>query len=131
MAPRMFKKHKVYNVSYHITWIPKYRKKLIVGKIEAKLREFLIEKALSIDIIIDTYEIMPDHVHLFIKSKPDITISYIVKQLKGYTSYRLRKHFPSLRRVRSLWTKSYFAETIGLISESTVKKYIEMQHFHS
>lgn len=70
---------------------------------------------------------MPDHIHLFIKSKPDITISYIVKHLKGYSSYMLRKQFPSLTKYKSLWTNSYFVETIGLISEKTIRKYIEMQ----
>ena len=70
---------------------------------------------------------MDDHIHLFIKARPDLTISYIIQQLKGYTSYKVRKDFPTLKKYKSLWTHSYFIETIELISEKTVKRYIEMQ----
>lgn len=124
---REHKKHIVFNVSYHIIWIPKYRKHILKNDIEKRLKELLLEKAHELNIIIDTFEIMPDHIHLFIKSTPDKSISYIVKHLKGYTSYMLRKEFPFLRRYKSLWTHSYYCETIGLISQNTIRRYIEMQ----
>ena len=124
---RIKDKHYVYNISYHIVWIPKYRKRILKNDIKKALILYLFEKASQLNISIDAYEIMDDHVHLFIKSNPSLPISFIVQQLKGYTSYMLRKQFPSLKRYKSLWTHSYFVETIGLISEKTVKKYIEMQ----
>ena len=127
MTSRNKANHKVFNISYHITWIPKYRKKILKDNIREAVIKYLFQKAESLHITIDAYEIMNDHVHLFIKSRPDLTISYIVQQLKGYTSYKLRKEFPLLKKYKSLWTHSYFIETIGLISEKTVKKYIEMQ----
>ncbi len=126
---RIHTKHKVYNISYHITWIPKYRKPILVGKIKEYLKECLLFKANIIGISIEASEIMPNHIHLFIKSTPNITISFIVKQLKGYSSYMLRKKFILLRRYKSLWTHSYYAETIGLISETTIKKYIKIQTY--
>jgi len=121
------KNHKVYNISYHIIWIPKYRKRILKGKLKEKLKFYLFKKAKSIGISIEEYEIMPDHIHLFIKSNPNLSVSFIVNQLKGYTSYMLRKEFIYLKKYKSLWTKSYFCETIGLISEKTVKQYIKMQ----
>ena len=130
MVPnREHKKHKVFNVSYHIVWIPKYRRHILNGPIEDSYKRHLFEKAAKLNITIEAMEIMPDHIHLFIKARPDITISDIVKHLKGYSSYALRKEFTQLRRMKSLWTKSYYAETIGLISESTIRKYIEMQKY--
>lgn len=73
-------------------------------------------------------EIMPDHIHLFIKATPSDSIAHIVSQLKGYTSYILRSEFPHLKqRVPTLWTRSYYVETIGHISEKTILKYIEDQ----
>ena len=73
-------------------------------------------------------EIMPDHIHLFIKATPSDSIAHIVSQLKGYTSYILRLEFPHLKqRVPTLWTRSYYVETIGHISEKTILKYIEDQ----
>lgn len=71
---------------------------------------------------------MPDHVHIFIKTKPTLAPHYIVQQLKGYTSRILRKEFPKLKsRIPTLWTRSYYCESIGYISEETVKKYIKDQ----
>lgn len=127
MAYRNTKNHKVYNISYHITWIPKYRKHILKDDIRSAVIKYLFEKAHMLNISIDAYEVMDDHIHLFIKSNSNLSISYMVQQLKGYTSYKLRKDFTSLKKYRTLWTYSYFAETIGLISENTVKRYIEMQ----
>ena len=77
---------------------------------------------------IEIQEVMPDHVHIFIKTKPTLAPHYIVQQLKGYTSRVLRKEFKELRtKLSTLWTRSYYCESIGHISEETVKKYIEDQ----
>lgn len=71
---------------------------------------------------------MPDHVHLFIKTKPTDSPHNIVKHLKGMTSKLLREEFPILnKRAPTLWTRSYYCESIGHISESTITKYIEDQ----
>ena len=71
---------------------------------------------------------MPEHVHLFIKSTPVDSPHFIVQQLKGYSSKILRKEFKVLKtRIPSLWTRSYYCESVGHISEDTIKKYIEEQ----
>jgi len=118
----------VFNVSYHIIWCPKYRRKLLVGEVEARLRELLIGKSKENGWDIQMMEIMPDHVHIFIKATPSDSIAHIVSQLKGYTSFALRSEFPHLKtRVPTLWTRSYYVETIGHISEPIILKYIEDQ----
>ena len=118
----------VFNIGYHLIWCPKYRRKVLVGQVEIRLKELLIEKAKELGVIIETMEVMPDHTHLFIKSSPILSPHYIVQQLKGFTSFQLRKEFPSLRsRLPTLWTRSYYCESVGHISEETVRKYIEEQ----
>lgn len=118
----------IYNIGYHLIWCPKYRRKVLVGDIEVRLKELLINKASEIGVIIETMEIMPDHVHLFVKSSPVLSPHYIVQQLKGFTSFQLRKEFPLLKsRLPTLWTRSYYCESIGHISEEIVRKYIEDQ----
>lgn len=78
--------------------------------------------------VIENMEIMPDHIHIFIKATPSDSISHIVSQLKGYTSFILRSEFETIRkRLPSLWTRSFYVETIGHISESVIKKYIDDQ----
>ena len=114
-------------MAYHITWIPKYRKHILKGNIKIAIEKYLFEKANELNITIETYEIMEDHIHLFIRANPNMKISYIVQQLKGYVSFKVRNQFPELKKYKSLWTHSYFVETIGCISENSVKRYIEMQ----
>jgi putative transposase len=118
----------VFNIGYHIIWCPKYRRKVLTEDIEIRLREILIEKSKLIGCEIIIQEIMPDHVHIFVKSNPTLAPHYIVQQLKGYSSRVLRKEFPKLKsRLPTLWTRSYYCESIGHISEETVKKYIADQ----
>jgi len=121
----------VYNLGYHLIWCPKYRRKVLVGDIEKRLRVLLVEKASKIGVSIIEMEIMPDHLHLFVKTSPTASPHWIVQQLKGYTSHILRKEFQELRtRLPSLWTRSYYVESCGHISEEAVKKYIEEQKHH-
>lgn len=118
----------IYNIGYHLIWCPKYRRKVLVGDVEVRLKELLTNKASEIGVTIETMEVMPDHVHLFVKSSPVLSPHYIVQQLKGFTSFQLRKEFSSLRtRLPTLWTRSYYCESVGHISEETVTKYIEEQ----
>ena len=67
----------VYNVSYHIIWCTKYRRKLLLGEVEERLRSLLIEKATANGWDIPELEIMPDHVHLFVKATPSDSIAHI------------------------------------------------------
>ena len=120
--------HAVYNCAYHLIWCPKYRRSVLVDEVEKRLKELLNEKATEHGWVIEKMEVMPDHVHIFIKATTVDAPVYIVSQLKGYTSFTLRNEFPKLKsRLPTLWTRSYYCETIGHISEKTIKKYIEEQ----
>ena len=117
----------VYNIGYHVIWCPKYRRKYLRGSIETRLKEILVAKATEMDCTIDTMEVMPDHIHIFIKCPPTKAIAQVVQGLKGYSSRILRQEFPLLASMKSLWTRSYYCETVGHISQQTVTKYIEDQ----
>lgn len=118
----------VTNLGYHFIWCPKYRRKVLIDDIEKRLKELLIEKATQKGIEISIMEVMPDHVHIFIKSCPKYSPQFLANQLKGYTSRVLRKEFASLRtRLPTLWTRSYYCESVGHISEEVIRKYIEEQ----
>lgn len=118
----------VYNIGYHIIWCPKYRRKVLQSPVSDRLEVLLREKADELGVVIETMEIMPDHLHLFVKAKPTACPHWIVQQLKGYTSRILRQEYESLRtRLPSLWTRSYYVESCGHISEDVVKRYIEDQ----
>jgi len=120
--------HATYNLGFHIIWCPKYRRKVLINGVDIRLKELLIEKSLEHSWDIEIMEIMPDHVHIFIKATPNDSPVFIVSQLKGYTSFALRNEFTWLKsRIPTLWTRSYYVESVGHISEETIKKYIEDQ----
>ena len=120
--------HVTYTCGYHFIWCPKYRRAILVDKIGKRLKQLLIAKSKEHGWKIERLEVMPDHVHLFIKAGPTDCPTFIASQLKGYTSRVLRDEFSSLKsRLPTLWTRSFYVETIGHISEARIKKYIEDQ----
>lgn len=126
------KKGIVYKNQLHIIFCPKYRRKVLVSGVDERLKEILFEIAKTKDVEIKALEIMPDHVHIFIDFDPRLTLHKIVKDFKGISSRILREEFPHLKsRLPSLWTRSYFACSIGHISEETIKRYIENQKMFS
>ena len=123
-----FNKNVVYSCKYHVVWCPKYRRKVITGKIEMRLKELIEETASAIGAEIIEMEIMPDHVHLLIEVDPQYGINRAVRHIKGVTSHTLRSEFPSLKsRLPSLWTNSYFVSTVGGAPLEKIKEYIENQ----
>src|SRR6516162_2301677 len=118
----------VFNLSYHIVFCPKYRRKVLVGEVEQKLKHILCATAQQYGVLIETMEVMPDHVHLFVTADPTRCVAEIVNRLKGASSRILRQEFPHLKsRLPTLWSRSYYAGTVGQVSEATVKKYIANQ----
>jgi putative transposase len=74
------------------------------------------------------FEVMPDHVHLFVKPHPKHSPAYVANQFKGFTSHHLRAEFAHLRsRLPTLWSRSYLVATVGAVSAQTVQRYIETQ----
>ena len=122
--------HCVYSIGYHLIWCTKYRKKLIYGKVEHTPKRLVRNKCLRLGVAVGEMEVMPDHVHLFVHSRQVIEPSYLMQQLKGFTSHRLLTLYPSLQRkwgASALWSKSYFCESVEHISQDTVQRYIANQ----
>ena len=120
----------VYNIGYHIVWSVKYRKGVLIGKVEKSLKQILIDIANEKEFIIKEMEIMSDHVHLFVSAKPKYSPSYIYKMLKGISGRRLFIKYPGLKKKLykgHLWGPSTYIETVGHISEDTIEKYIQDQ----
>lgn len=121
-------KTSIYNLGYHIIWCPKYRRKVLVGEIETRLKELINIKCNELECDIQELEVMPDHVHMFVKTKPTIAPHFLVQQIKGYTSKILRTEFNELKsRLPNMWTRSYYVESVGHISQETIEKYIRDQ----
>jgi putative transposase len=108
-----------------------HRKKVLTGEIATRTRQIFAELAIEKKWDILALEVAPDHIHLFVSVKPIDTPHLVIKAFKGRSSYLLRKEFPVLLKLPSLWTSSYFVSTAGNISSEAVRKYIEDPHHAS
>ena len=122
--------HTKHRLQCHLVWIPKYRKRVLRGKIAIRLNRLLYEACKINRWWIGELSIQPDHVHVTIQVKPSDSIAEVVHILKGGTSRVIRKEFPELEEFLwgdSFWADGYFAETVGQVDEEVVRKYIQKQ----
>lgn len=118
----------IYFLNYHFVWCPKYRRKVLVGDIAKRLDELIRLKCQELKCEVLALSIQVDHVHLFVKSSPQLAPNMIIGAIKGNTSRLMRQEFPELRsKLPTLWTRSYFVSTHGHISDAMIQKYIEEQ----
>ena len=118
----------VYSCVYHVIWCPKYRRRVLAGEVEERLRQIIMDVAAKCRADIQGMEVMPDHVHLVVEVDPQYGIHRLVKQVKGVSSHLLRSEFPHLKtRLPTLWTNSYFVATVGGAPLAILKQYVENQ----
>lgn len=122
-----YNKHSVSMLNYHLLWITRRRKEVLIDKVKDRLNNLLREKAIDLDIKIILMEIRPDYVHLFINASPELAVYQLVCRLKSYTANILRKEFPELRKIPSIWTRNYFTSTEIELKPKIIQKYIESQ----
>ena len=123
--------HAVYHNQYHLVWIPRFRRKILIPPVakyvETKLKE--IQKYYP-DIIYLEQSVQVDHVHLLIVIPPRMSVSRVVNIIKSNTSSGLKKKFPFLKKVyadeKGVWSIGYFVSTVG-INEKIIRRYIRNQ----
>jgi putative transposase len=112
-------------------WSVKYRRKILDADVEAYLKQLVHqiaeEKGFTVQLI-ECGEM--DHVHCFVTAPPKLSVTTIVKYLKGITGRKLFERFPEIKEKLwrgELWNHSYYCETIGSVSEENIRRYIEKQ----
>ena len=123
--------HTKHRLQYHLVWIPKYRKRVLRGKIAIRLRQLLYEACRVNRWWTSEMSIQEDHIHLVVQIPPQYSVAEVVQIFKGGTSRVLRKEYAELEEFLwgdSFWADGYFAETVGQVDEEVVKKYIR-KHF--
>ena len=119
--------HRVHLIIYHLIWIPRRRKPVLVGDVAVECRTLIEKKCEESGWAILELAIQPDHIHLFVRAFPTDSAAAIVGACKGVTARVLRKKFPQLLKLPSMWTSSYFASTAGNVSADTIARYIAAQ----
>lgn len=122
-------KHTTYKLAYHFVWCPKYRKRLLVGRLAVFVEQIIREVCEAQEWDIGALNIQRDHVHLFLSAPPVISPAQIAHHLKGVTARRVFQQFPALKqtlRRGHLWSRSYYVGSVGDMSMQTVVRYIEL-----
>jgi len=119
--------HRVHLIVYHLIWCPKRRKAILVGTVAQECERLIRAKCDQLGWTPLEVAVQPDHVHLFVQVFPTNAASKVIKEVKGFTAHELRTKYPSLKRLPSLWTRSYFASTEGSVSQEIIQRYIEAQ----
>ncbi|WP_169818262.1 IS200/IS605 family transposase [Shimazuella kribbensis] len=100
-------------INYHFVFCPRYRRKVLINKVEERFKQLVAGICQENDWIIVAMEVMPDHCHLFLNCLPTDSPSDVMARVKGVTSRRLRQEFKQLSHLPSLWTRSFFVSTAG------------------
>jgi len=123
--------HTVYRLAYHFVWIPRYRRKVLGGKIGSRLEDLIREICEARGWEIEALTVSPDHVHLFASCPPRDAPAKVMNVIKSVTARELYAEFPRLRRSHwggKLWADGYYVGSAGEhVTSELIRRYIEYQ----
>ena len=124
-------KHAVYDLKYHLVWIPKYRKNILDKEVSEYLKVIFSKIAEEYEFKIDTMEVMEDHVHIFVEVPPRYSPARVVQIMKSISAREVFSQFPDFRKqlwAGELWNDGYFVRSVGdKVTADIIRKYIEYQ----
>ena len=120
--------HTVSRLTAHLVWSTKYRYSVLQGDIQIRCRSLLIQICESEDVLILKGVVSKDHIHMHVEYRPSLSLSYLVKKLKGRSSRKLQQEFPVLKQRywgRHFWAIGYGCWSSGNITEDMINEYLE------
>jgi len=120
--------HVRWECKYHIVIIPKYRKRMLYGKVKKHVGEVIREVCRQRGIELVEGHLMPDHIHMCVSIPPKHSVAFAIGFIKGKSAVRIHRQILGNKKVTGLhfWSRGYCVSTVGL-NEETIKKYIREQ----
>ena len=121
--------HTRYNCTYHIVFIPKYRRKIMYGEVKKSIGEILRKLCEMKDVVLIKGSVCKDHVHMYVSIPPKLAVSEFMGYLKGKSALMLFDRFPQYRTQgrKNFWARGYYVVTVGNVNEATILEYIKEQ----
>ena len=123
--------HTKYKIEYHFVWVTKYRYQVLTGDVGFRIRELIRQTCVHLEIEILRGVVSKDHIHLLVSAPPNISVSEIMKRIKGRSSTKILQEFPHLKKRywgRHFWARGYFCVTAGELTKEMIKEYL-VHHF--
>ena len=120
--------HTVHNIQIHLVWITKYRYAVLTGDVQVRARDLLSQTCDALDVSILKGVVSKDHVHLHVSCPPNLSVSELVKRLKGRSAKLLLSEFPALKKRYwggHFWGIGYGAWSVGNITDEMLQQYLD------
>jgi putative transposase len=129
MSPIKRTSHAVYDLKYHLVWVPKYRKLVLKDELSKRIKEIFQEISERYEFEIDTMEVREDHVRLFLAAPPRYSPSQIVQIMKSISAKIIFREFPEVEKQLwggELWNDEYFVRSVGdKVTSAIIRRYIK------
>ena len=122
--------HTTHRNMYHLVWLPKYRRKVLEGRVKERLDQLLRECAMINGWEIQELNIQTDHVHMLVQLPPSVSVSKAMQLFKGISSRMLRAELPEIKKMlwgSNFWADGFFSESVGTCTEETIRNYVRNQ----
>jgi len=134
MRPYKTSSHTIHDLKVHLIWITKYRYKVLVKEVGYRTREIIRQVCDANNVQIIKGRVSKDHVHLYVSYPPKISVSEMVKRLKGRSSRKIQEEFPQLGKQywgKHFWAIGYAAFSSGHVTDEMIQEYLEQHDKHS
>ena len=120
--------HVKWECKYHIVWVPKYRRKVLYGRLRSRVGEIMRELCGQRGFELVEGHAMADHIHACISIPPKYSVANAIGFLKGKSAIRLHREFGTKVPGRHFWIRGYNVSTVGL-NEEQIRQYIREQEY--
>ena len=123
--------HVRWDCIYHIVIVPKYRKRVLYGKLRKKVGEIIKDLCRQRGVELIEGHAMADHIHLCLRIPPKYSVAHTIGFLKGKSAVRIHRELMSAKRMTGLhfWSRGYCVSTVGL-DEKMIREYVKNQEKH-
>ncbi len=128
MSKNRYSSHTASRLTVHLVWVTKYRYHVLKGEVQVRCKELIVQVCDAEDVRILKGVVSKDHVHMHVEYPPALSVSDLMKRVKGRTSRLLQKEFPHLEKRywgKHFWAVGYGAWSTGNITEEMVQQYLE------
>jgi putative transposase len=131
MEPDRRTAHTRFDITFHLVWITKYRRKLLRADGATRPQQLVRDIGSELEVEIIKGPVSKDHVQLFVSCPPHVSASYLMQRIKGKSPRKLLQQFSHLNKEcwgRHLWARSVFVASSGVVTDEAISEYIRSQN---